>query len=256
MQLIDTHTHLYLEEFDSDRNESILRAIEQGVELMLLPNVDSTTIDGMIAINNSFPCNCLMMIGIHPCSVKQNYEEELQIVEKYLQSHQFVAVGEIGIDLYWDKTFIKEQVYAFRRQIDLALEHELPIVIHSRNSMDEVFEILQEYKNQSLKGVFHCFSGSTLQATTAVELGFLLGIGGVVSYKNSGLDKVVSNIDLSHLVLETDSPYLSPIPFRGKRNESAYINHIAQKVAEIKQISFEQVAKITTENAKRLFNLK
>jgi len=255
MKLIDTHTHLYLEEFDSDRIESIIRAIEQDVELMLLPNVDSATIDGMMAINNSFPNNCPMMIGIHPCSVKENYEDELQIVEKYLQSHKFVAVGEIGIDLYWDKTFVNEQVIALKRQIEMAIQHNLPIVIHSRNANEEIFDVLQEFANQKLSGVFHCFSGNVAQANRAVEMGFLLGIGGVVTYKNSGLDKVVSNIDLSHLVLETDSPYLSPVPFRGKRNESAYIKHVANRISEIKQIPIEKVCEITTENAKRVFKL-
>ena len=255
MQFIDTHTHLFLPEFDSDRDQVIANAIENGVDKLLLPNVDSTTIDDLNNLVKKYPNNCFPMIGLHPTSVKDNYLDELKIVETYLKNQKIYAIGEIGIDLYWDKTFLKEQEKAFRYQIDLAKEYKLPIVIHARNSFDEIFKIMNEVNSENLTGVFHAFTGDEKQAERIVEWGFKIGIGGIVTFKNSGLDKVVYNIDINHIVLETDSPYLPPVPKRGKRNESAYIKYIAEKIAEIKNISLEEVAKITSRNAKQLFRL-
>ena len=255
MQFIDTHTHLFLPEFDSDRDQVIANAIENGVDKLLLPNVDSTTIDDLNNLVKKYPNNCFPMIGLHPTSVKDNYLDELKIVETHLKNQEMYAIGEIGIDLYWDKTFLKEQEKAFRYQIDLAKEYKLPIVIHARNSFDEIFKIMNEVSSENLTGVFHAFTGDEKQAEGIVEWGFKIGIGGIVTFKNSGLDKVVHNIDINHIVLETDSPYLPPVPKRGKRNESAYIKYIAEKIAEIKNISLEEVAKITSQNAKQLFRL-
>lgn len=250
---IDTHTHLYSEEFNVDRNDMITRAIASGVVRFYLPNVDSGSIDGMLALEKDFPNVCLPMMGLHPCSVKENYESELEIVHSCLKERRFVAIGEIGLDLYWDKTFAKEQEIALKKQIDWALEFNYSIVIHCRNAFDEIYSILSSYEKLP-KAIFHCFSGNTEQAHKIIELGnFMLGIGGVVTFKNSGLDKVVEEIDLKHLVLETDAPYLAPMPYRGKRNESAYILLIAKKIAEIKNCSVEDVAKITTQNAQFIF---
>lgn len=257
MIFIDTHTHLYLKDFDSDLNQVVEKAISKGVKYMLLPNIDSTSTEKMLKICRNFPDNCLPMIGLHPTSVKSNFREELSIVEKNLTKENFCAIGEIGIDLYWDKTFYKEQAEAMKFQINLANEHKLPIVIHSRNSFNEVFKVLSESKSAEMKGVFHCFSGSVDQAKKVInELGFQLGIGGVVSFKNSGLDKVVKEIDLKNLVLETDSPFLAPMPFRGKRNESAYTILIAEKIASIKNITIEEVAETTSKTAIELFEIE
>lgn len=253
MFLTDTHTHLYLEEFNNDRKEMIKRALEQDVKAMLLPNIDSSSIDGMLDLCKQFPNNCFPMMGLHPTSVKENYAEELALVENWLSKDKFFAVGEIGIDLYWDKTFQKEQEISFIKQIELAKEYQLPIVIHMRDSFDEVYEIVKTQSSPALTGVFHCFTGTLEQAEKIIELNFLLGIGGVITFKNSGLDKVVENIDMNHLLLETDSPFLTPMPFRGKRNESAYSKLVAQKIANIKNITLEEVAKITTSNANKLF---
>lgn len=250
---IDTHTHLYSEEFNEDRIERINDAISKSVTKFYMPNVDSTTIDGMLALEIHFPEVCLPMIGLHPCSVKANYREELVLVKKWLDMRRFVAIGEIGIDLYWDKTFIKEQELAFREQIFWALEYKYTIVIHCRNAFDEIFAILKSF-DKLPKGIFHCFSGDFIQAQMILSLGnFKLGIGGVVTFKNSGLDKVVEQLKLRDIVLETDAPYLAPVPYRGKRNESAYIPLIAQKIAEIKQIPVEEVAAITSANAEEIF---
>lgn len=250
---IDTHTHLYSDEFNEDRIERINEAISKSVTKFYMPNVDSTTIDGMLALEIHFPEVCLPMMGLHPCSVKANYREELDLVKKWLDMRRFVAIGEIGIDLYWDKTFIKEQELAFREQIFWALEYKYTIVIHCRNAFDEIFEILKSF-DKLPKGIFHCFSGDFIQAQKILSLGnFKLGIGGVVTFKNSGLDKVVEQLKLHDIVLETDAPYLAPVPYRGKRNESAYIPLIAQKIAEIKQIPVEEVAAITSANAEEIF---
>ena len=253
MFFTDTHTHLYLNAFDDDRANVVKNAIEQGVKYMLLPNIDSSSIDPMFELCKAFPENCFPMMGLHPTSVKENYKEELEIISGWFEKQNFIAVGEIGIDLYWDQSFQKQQEEAFRFQIDLALKNEIPIVIHSRDSFDEIFNVLEDYRGSGLKGVFHCFTGSLEQANKAIDLGFYLGIGGVLTFKNSGLDKVIAEIDLKHILLETDSPFLAPTPFRGKRNESAYINLVANRLSQIKNIDREEIAKITTQNAIDLF---
>jgi TatD DNase family protein len=253
MIFTDTHTHLYLDAFNDDRDEVVRKAIEQDVTYMLLPNIDNHSAKDMLSLCQKFPDSCFPMMGLHPTSVKANYKEELEMVTEWFDREQFVAVGEIGIDLYWDKTFQKQQEEAFRFQIALALQKNLPIVIHSRESFDEIMAVLMDYKNSGIRGVFHCFTGSLEQAESAIDLGFYLGIGGVVTFKNSGLDKVMEAIDLKHILLETDAPFLAPAPFRGKRNESAYINLIANKISEVKKISKSEVADRTTQNAIDLF---
>ena len=255
MILIDTHTHLYLEEFDEDRKQVVENAIDNNIRYMLLPNIDSESIKPMMDLCGEFPDNCFPMMGLHPTYVKENYEEELAIVDQWLEKGKFYGIGETGIDLYWDKTFIKEQIIAFRYQIELAKKYKLPIVIHSRDSFDEIYPILEDLNSPDLKGVFHCFTGNNEQAEKIIDLGLELGIGGVLTFKNSGLDKVVEQISLDHIILETDSPYLTPVPFRGKRNQSTYINYIAEKLALIKNTSKEQVAEITSRNAIQLFKL-
>ncbi len=255
MFLIDTHTHLYLEEFDDDREQVVNRAIENNVRYMLLPNIDSSSTKPMLKLSHQFPDNCFPMMGLHPTSVKENYEEELKKVEDMLKKQKFFGIGETGIDLYWDKTFIEEQKKAFSFQIELAKKHHLPIVIHSRNSFDEIYKILIEQNSDDLTGVFHCFTGDYDQAQKIIRMGLKLGIGGVLTFKNSGLDKVVDQIDLEHLILETDSPYLTPTPFRGKKNESSYIKYVTEKLVAIKGLSIEEVTEITTKNAINLFNL-
>ncbi len=253
MNLIDTHTHLYLQQFDEDRDQVIETAKQQGIKQMFLPNIDSSSIDDMLALSEKYPENCYPMMGLHPTSVKENYEEELELVKQWLQKGGFCAVGEIGIDLYWDKTFQEQQEDAFRLQIRWAKANKLPIAIHTRNSFGEVQSIVKEEHTPDLRGVFHCFSGNTEQARKVIEMNFLLGIGGVLTFKNSGLDKVVREISLEHFILETDSPFLAPVPYRGKRNESAYIRIIAQKLADIKGISIEEVAEATSNNSLNLF---
>lgn len=255
MQFIDTHTHLYLPEFDQDRDLVIKNAIDYNVQKMLLPNVDSTTINPLMDLAKKYPSNCFPMIGVHPTSVGEEYQKELDIVESWLKKEKFIAIGEIGMDLYWDKTFQKQQVEVFRRQLYLAKKYNLPVVIHARESFDEIFKIVDEEADDRLTGVFHAFTGTVEQANQIIEWGFMMGIGGIVTFKNAGLDKVVRNIDINHIILETDSPYLAPVPKRGKRNQSAYIRHIAEKIALIKEISIEKVANITTDNAKQLFRL-
>jgi TatD DNase family protein len=256
MKFVDTHTHLFLPEFEKDRKEVIKRAVNRGVTKMLLPNVDSSTIKPLLTMANEFPDHCLPMMGLHPTSVKENYEEELDRVKSSLTLENIVAIGETGIDLYWDKTYLDLQIIAFETQLIWAEEMRKPVVIHVRNSFEEVFEVLEKKKRPNLTGVFHCFSGNTEQAKRAINLGFYLGIGGVVTFKNSGLDKVIENICLSKILLETDSPYLAPVPHRGLRNESSYIEIVAEKIAEIKNVSTQSVASVTTENAEKLFNLK
>jgi len=253
MQITDTHSHIYLGEFADDRGEMLKRAGKEGVERILMPAIDSTTHEQMIGIENLNPSQCFAMMGLHPCSIKENFRDELNIVQKYLSERKFVAVGEIGLDFYWDKTFISEQVEAFRLQINWALGLGLPIVIHSRSSIDQCIEIVRQNQNGKLKGVFHCFSGTVEQANEIIGLGFYLGIGGVITYKNSGLDKVMEQLDMNYIVLETDAPYLSPVPFRGKRNEVSYIKYVAQKIADVKRMTIEEVAAITSANAEALF---
>ena len=218
-----------------------------------MPAIDSQTHEQMLALEKLNPAQCFAMMGLHPCSVKENFKNELAIVKKYLSERNFKAVGEIGLDFYWDKTFVNEQIEAFQQQINLALNSDLPIVIHSRESIDQCIEVVKKMQNGKLKGVFHCFSGNIEQANEITGLGFYLGIGGVLTYKKSGLDKVLEQIDMKHIVLETDAPYLTPVPFRGKRNEPAYIKYVAEKLAEVKNISLEEVAAITTANAEILF---
>jgi len=256
MTFIDTHSHIYLPEFDQDRSEIVEKALAKGVKKLLLPNVDSSTIDSMLDICKSFPDACYPMMGLHPTSVKDNVEEELAIVERLLKENSFIAIGEIGIDLYWDKSFLAEQEEAFRFQIALAKKYNLPIVIHSRDSFEELFKILDNSNTSDLKGVFHCFTGTEKQAQKIVnDYGFKLGIGGVLTFKNSGLADQIKTIGIEHLILETDAPYLAPTPYRGKRNQPSYIPLIAQKLAEVKSISVDEIAQKTTQNAKELFNL-
>ncbi len=253
MEFIDTHAHLYVEQFDEDRPAVIQRAKELNINRVYLPNIDQTTIDAMLDLEANHPDACFAMMGVHPCSIKENYEEELNIAEEWLQKRPFVAIGEIGIDLYWDKTFQKEQEDAFRRQINWAKDLAIPFVIHSRDSLDLTIEIVKEEQDGSLRGIFHCFGGSVEQAKRIVDLGFLMGIGGVLTFKKAGLDKTLEEVDLEHLVLETDAPYLAPTPFRGKRNESAYIHQIAERLASVKETDIEKVANVTTSNALKLF---
>jgi TatD DNase family protein len=253
MQITDTHSHIYLDDFGEDRTEMLLRAEKEGVIKILMPAIDSSTHGQMLALEKLNPAQCFSMMGLHPCSVKENYKKELAIVEKYLSERPFKAVGEIGLDFYWDKTFTKEQYEAFRRQTEWALAFDIPIVIHSRDSIDECIEVVKQMQNGKLKGVFHCFGGSLEQANKITGLGFYLGIGGVLTYKKSGLDKVLEQVDMKHIVLETDAPYLTPVPFRGKRNEPAYIKYVAEKLAEVKNISVEEVTRVTTANAVDLF---
>lgn len=254
MILTDTHTHLYSSQFDEDRSEMIQSAIDKGISRLFLPNIDSTSIDGMLALEKEFPDNCFAMIGLHPCSVKDNYKEELALAEKHLNQRDFCAIGEIGIDLYWDKSTLAIQQDAFRTQINWAKERNLPFVIHCRDAFDEIFEIMDELNDDKMRGIFHCFTGTSDQANHIINYGgFKLGIGGVVTFKNAGLDKVVEQIDMKHLVLETDSPYLAPTLYRGKRNESSYLINIAERISDLHQISLEEVAKITTANSKEVF---
>ena len=253
MKIIDTHTHLYLEEFRADIEEVLQKAAAEGVEQFYLPNVDSTSIDDLLQLADRYPGKCIPMMGLHPCYVKENVAEELQLVQHWLQKRPFAAVGEIGLDYYWDQTFVPQQKEAFRQQINWALELNLPIVIHSRESMQDCIDLVKEYQNGNLRGIFHCFGGSLEEAKQIMDLGFLMGIGGVVTYKKSGLAEVLRHIPLEYLVVETDAPYLTPVPFRGKRNEPAYLKYIVAKMAEALQTSTEEIAAQTTANAQKLF---
>lgn len=254
--MIDTHTHLYSEEFDEDRKEMIQRAFNKGVEKFFLPAIDSETHKKMLNLEVEYPDKIYAMMGLHPCYVKpETWEKELQIVENYLNQRSFPAIGEIGIDLYWDKSTLDIQIKAFETQIDWAIERDLPIVIHTRESFDEVFEVLENKKHPKLRGIFHCFSGNLEQANRAINLNFLLGIGGVVTFKNGKIDQFLNEIPLEKIVLETDSPYLAPVPFRGKRNESSYLDLVAGKLVNIYGKSFAEIDKITTENAELVFGI-
>lgn len=252
----DTHAHLYAKEFEGDRDEMIQRAIDAGIKKIYLPNIDQTSIEGMLDLETRFKGNCFAMMGLHPCYVKENYKEELKIVKDWLDKRPFCAIGEIGIDLYWDKTFIEEQKEAFRLQINWAKELKRPIVIHARNSMDEIMEIVEEENDENLRGIFHCFSGDAGHAKRVLELGgFYLGIGGAITFKNSGklLRSILEEVSMDFLVLETDAPYLSPVPFRGKRNESCNISLVAARLAELKGLRIDEVATITTNNSEKVF---
>ncbi len=252
--MIDTHTHLYAEEFDEDRHEMIQRAMEKGVQKFFLPAIDSEYHEKMIALESEFPGKIFAMIGLHPTYVKpETWKQELEIVENYLNERNFCAIGEIGIDLYWDKSTLDIQVKAFEKQIDWAIEKDLPIVIHTRESFDEVFEVLERKRHPKLRGIFHCFSGNLEQANQAVDLGFSLGIGGVVTFKNGKIDQFLHEIPLEKIVLETDSPYLAPVPFRGKRNESSYLELVAGKLVDIYGKDHAEISAITSENAERIF---
>ncbi|MCW3083521.1 MAG: Hydrolase TatD [Bacteroidetes bacterium] len=256
MILTDTHTHLYSTEFDADRTALIEKAMTAGVTRFFMPNVASESIPGMFRVEQQFPDHCFAMMGLHPCSVNVSYQQELVVMQHWLEKRKFAAIGEIGIDLYWDKTFFEQQQDAFRTQIRWAKKYNLPYVIHSRNAFDETMAIVNEFKEEKIKAIFHCYSGNVEQAEQVLALGtFKLGIGGVVTFKNSGLDKVVEAVDLKHLVLETDAPYLAPMPHRGKRNEPDYLTLIAQKIADIKKISIEEVAEVTTQNSKDVFGM-
>lgn len=254
MKLIDSHCHLYLPEFNHDRAEVLQRSIKLGVEKFYLPGIDSEVIDSMLLMEEQYPTICFPMMGLHPCSVKENYHVELSIVESWLQKRKFVAIGEIGLDFYWDKTFEAQQYEAFEQQMQWALDYNLPIVIHSREATQATINCVKPFAAKGLKGIFHCFTGSYESAKEIIAMNFLLGIGGVITYKNAGLAEVVKKIDLQHIVLETDAPYLTPVPFRGKRNESSYLQYIVERIAQEKNISREEVAKITTANAEQLFH--
>lgn len=253
MKFVDSHTHLFAEEFDKDRDAIIARALAAGVDKMYLPNIDVDTVPGMLQMAEKWPANCFPMIGLHPCSVKADFQSQLDKLAAYFQQQHFWAIGEVGLDFYWDTTFKQEQVLAFGQQIDWAITKDLPVVIHTRNSIDEGIALIEKKQNGALRGVFHCFSGSIEQAQKIIALGFYIGIGGVATFKNGGLAPVLKEIDLKHVLLETDSPYLAPVPHRGKRNESSYIPIIAQKIADIKEIAIERVAEMTTQNAADLF---
>lgn len=253
MKLIDTHTHLYVQEFKEDIDLVVERAINEGVENFYLPAIDSSANNALLELEKKFPGKMYAMAGLHPCSVKGNYKEELKAVEQQLSQREFAAIGETGLDFYWDTTFSKEQYESLRTQIEWAIQYKIPLVLHSRNAMQEAIDVVKEYRDKELRGVFHCFSGTIENAKEITDMGFLLGIGGVVTFKNSGLDQVVKNIDLKNIVLETDSPYLAPVPFRGKRNESSYLKYIVQRIAEIKGKTVEEVAVQTTKNANIIF---
>jgi len=255
MTLIDSHCHLYLEDFKEDIDNIMHRAEVQGVKKFYMPAIDSNETTRLLSLEKKFPGKCFSMMGLHPCSVKENYKEELRSVEQWLAKRKFAAVGETGLDFYWDKTFIAEQYEALRMQIEWGIHYDLPIVLHTRNAMQETIDVIKEFVPKGARGIFHCFGGTYEQAKDIIDSGFYLGIGGVITYKNAGLAELMSKIDLQYVVLETDAPYLTPVPFRGKRNESSYLKYIVEKLAEVKNISVEEVAKITTANAEKIFGL-
>mgnify|MGYP000851163647 CR=1 FL=1 len=252
---LDTHSHIYLDQFEGDEEAILTRAANVGVDTIMMPAIDSQTHEAMLKLEENTLVRCLSMIGLHPCSVNETVEKELSICENYLQSRKFWAIGETGLDFYWDLTFKTQQYQAFETQIEWSLSYDLPIVIHSRESTDACIEVVSAFRNRGLKGVFHCFGGTLEQANKILETGLYLGIGGVLTFKKSGLEDVVRQVPLDSIILETDAPYLAPVPFRGKRNEPAYIPYISQKLAEVKGTSIEQIAHITTKNAKELFKL-
>src|SRR5437868_9284943 len=253
MILIDSHCHLYLEDFKDDIVNIIQRAEDAGVKKFYMPAIDSAETNNLINTEKKFPGKCFAMMGLHPCSVKENYKDELALIEEWFSKRTFAAVGETGLDFYWDKTFIPQQYEALRIQLDLAVRYNRPAVLHTRNAMQETIDVVKEFVPKGTRGIFHCFGGDLAQAKEIIDAGFYLGIGGVLTYKNSGLADVLSKIDLAHIVLETYAPYLTPVPFRGKRNESSYLKYIVEKLAEVKQISVEEIAEITTANAEKMF---
>jgi len=254
MNFIDTHTHIYLPEFDTDRDDAIIRAKDKGISKMLMPNIDIQSTEAMLAVETNNPGYCHSMIGLHPTSVKKDYQYQLDILFDLALGQKFIAIGEIGIDLYWDKTWLKEQMTALKGQIEFALAHKLPVVIHSRESFPEVFSVLDEFRGENLKGVFHAFSGGIKEAEKAISIGFMLGIGGVVTFKNSGLDIVLKEIGPENIIFETDSPYLAPVPYRGKRNESSYICIINSRLSTLFEKPEEEIAALAYNNSIRLFN--
>lgn len=255
MNLIDTHTHLYLKEFSNDINEVIDHAEKEGVHKFFLPAIDSSETIAMFELEKKFPGKCFAMAGLHPSSVKENYKQELAIVEKLLTERKFAAIGETGLDFYWDKTFIEEQYESLTIQTGWALQYDLPLILHTRNAMQETIDVIKSFNGKGLKGIFHCFGGTIQNAKDIIEMGFYLGIGGVITYKNSGLAEIIKDIDLKNIVLETDAPYLTPVPYRGKRNESSYLKYVVEKIAAIKNISNEEVAHQTSKNAEEIFSI-
>jgi len=255
MIITDTHTHLYSKQFDEDRERMMLRALDNGVSRFFIPAIDSSYTESMFRLENDYPKNVFLMMGLHPTSVKENYLEELTLVKDWIDRRSFYAIGEIGIDLYWDTSFLQQQQDAFKTQIRWAKEKNLPIVIHCRNSFDEIFEVLEEEKDDKLFGIFHCFTGSLDQAQRAISYNMKLGIGGVVTFKNGGIDKFLHEIPINNIVLETDSPYLAPVPFRGKRNESSYIVKVLDKLVDIYKLTPQEVALVTTQNSIEIFGI-
>jgi TatD DNase family protein len=253
MKLVDTHCHLYLDDFKEDSPDVIRKAMDEGVEKFYLPNIDLAVVPDMLALETAYPDQFFAMMGLHPCSVKENFRDELTVMREWLDKRKFAAIGEVGLDFFWDISFEQEQYEAFHTQADWAVQFDLPLVIHSRKSLDECISLVKEHQSGSLTGIFHCFSGTVEQAEKIVELGFYLGIGGVVTYKNGGLEPVLKHIGLDRVVLETDAPYLTPVPFRGKRNEPAYLKYIAEKIALITGKDISEVAEITTANALKVF---
>ena len=253
--ITDTHTHLYSEQFDDDRNEMIQRAKNAGVSRFFIPAIDSSYTERMLSLEKNHPNDVFLMMGLHPTSVKENYQEELAHVKEWIDKRNFYAIGEIGIDLYWDTTFLTQQQEVFRTQIQWAKEKKLPIVIHCRDAFDEIFEVLEAEKGDDLFGIFHCFTGTLEQAEKAISYNMKLGIGGVATFKNGKIDKFLNQIDIKHIVLETDSPYLAPTPYRGKRNESSYITNVVDKLVDIYGITFDEISEITTQNSKAIFKV-
>lgn len=253
--IIDTHCHLYLDDFENDIADVIKRAEAENISKFYLPAIDSRETEHMISMEEKYPGKCFAMMGLHPCSVKKNYLDELSLVKEWLTKRKFAAVGEIGLDFFWDTTFAVPQYEAFRFQIELSLQYNLPIVIHSRNAMQESIDLVKEFAPRGVRGIFHCFGGTLQNAKEIINAGFYLGIGGVLTYKKSGLAEVLQEIDLKYIVLETDSPYLTPVPFRGKRNESSYLKYVIDKLALVKNTSVEEVAAVTTANAEKIFGL-
>ncbi|MGO2508759.1 TatD family hydrolase [Vibrio hibernica] len=253
--MIDSHAHIYTTEFDDDRDQVVERALSVGIEKILLPNIDLESIAPMLATEARYPDVCHSMMGLHPCYVNDNIEHDLAIIRQWFNQHTFIAVGEIGIDLYWDKTYQQQQEFAFRTQLQWAKELNLPVVIHTRDSIDQTLEILKQEQDGTLRGVFHCFGGSLAQAEAINQLGFHLGLGGVSTFKNGGMDKVIPHLDLGFVILETDSPYLAPTPHRGKRNEPLFMELVAQRVADLREMSLSEIGQITSKNTKLLFNL-
>lgn len=253
--LVDTHSHIYSEDYSGDLDQVIERAFQSNVRKIVLPNIDSSSLKSMLDLSNAYPQICFPLIGLHPTSVNEDYQDELQLFDFWLTKRKFYGIGEIGIDLYWDKTFLNEQIIVFRHQLQLAKKYDLPVVIHVRDSFEQVFDTLLPELDGKLTGVFHSFSGTTGQAKKVIDIGFKIGVNGIITFKNSGLDAIIREISAEHLLIETDSPYLTPAPFRGKRNESSYLIYVARKIAELHNTTVDEIARITTENAEKLFGI-